>query len=122
MTDPHAPHWKAILVTLASATAVVVAFLSLIYAVSTNRSKTLDNGDLVQQVQRSRAASLLDDCKDQNRRNLATVKVIGQQVTEYAPIQRAQARIRATEAIQIVNALAPVRDCEAIVTKRIVLH
>jgi cell division protein FtsB len=83
-------------------------------------SGTRENHDLLQAIQRERARNVRTNCEEQNRRHDATIRQLHRLVDELPPGPR---KVRAVQgmagSVALIQALAPKRDCRALVAQQV---
>ena len=120
MGEPrHLPQWKVMVLVIGSVMAVLLAVGTLFYAVRTNRNQTLDNADLAHTIQDERARSSRLSCENQNTRNRAAMKALAAALARLPAAERPPATSIAARTIIVINAIAPVRDCDAVVKSQV---
>lgn len=65
-----------------------------------------------QTIQRERRAAVIRACQDTNERHRNTIRTLDQRIAKLPPKQRAQAMNGRDFTVQLINALAPLQDCE----------
>lgn len=85
----------------------------------TNRQAD-QNARITAQIQRERARNVRSNCEEQNRRHDATVRQLHRLVAELPPGPR---KVRAVQgmagSVALIQALAPRRDCSALVARQV---
>jgi hypothetical protein len=83
-----------------------VGAIAFTYLVAVNRDRATEARDLGRQIQLERARNIRDNCVSQNARHDNTVTVV-------------KANVDKRIVIALIDALAPVRDCELLVRRQV---
>jgi type VI protein secretion system component VasK len=92
--------------------AVFLAASAAVYGLSTNRQVTA-------QIQKERERSIRTTCEEQNKRNKSTVRALDQLIEQAPASRRDRARQSRAGTVLLINALAPMQDCEELVRDRV---
>lgn len=107
---------KVVVVAVVAAVAVMLAFAAAGFALWLNAGRT-------QQIQDERAANILRSCQEQNQRHDAAIRALDQLIakaqTTAGPAQVERMRQSRASTVLLIDALAPMRDCPALVTRQV---
>lgn len=83
-----------------------------------------ENSERVDDIQQSRADVIYNNCADQNDRNRNTVAVFDRRISDLEHQQAPAAQLRRARqsrefTVGLINALAPVQDCDRLLVKRL---
>jgi hypothetical protein len=78
------------------------------------------NADIVDAIQEERARAVRMNCEGQNARNRETVRRVRERFRSLSPTERREGREGRDYTIALVNALAPVRNCDRVVRRTVV--
>lgn len=77
------------------------------------------NGRLALEIQDERARSVRDSCEEVNRRHDSTIATLDKLLAKLPPSQRGRAKSNRDGTVLLIEALAPKRDCEALVRRTV---
>lgn len=93
---------------------LLVAYVTVVAAVAVDASRDADRD-----INRNRVEVARDACRDQNSRREATIRqldaVIASRAAVASPARRERLRERRDQTVLLIDALAPRRDCRALV-------
>lgn len=95
--------------------ALTLAFAVALLAIALNARRA-------QQIQAERAASTLKSCAEQNKRHDDTIRAIDDLIARSQPLsadRRPQSSPGRANTVLIIDALAPHRDCRALVARNV---
>jgi hypothetical protein len=96
--------------------AVMLAGGVAVWAVSSNQEAASSAQELAEQIQRERIRSIRLSCEAQNRRNRNTIETLDELILGMPPGPRKKrAKQNRVGTVLLINALAPVRDCDRLV-------
>lgn len=72
-----------------------------------------------QTIQAERRASVLRNCHDQNQRHWNTIATLDELIAQAPPARRAQAAASRRYTVLLIQALAPLQDCDALVKRAV---
>lgn len=87
--------------------------------IGANQDRAEEVRTLVKRVQIQRAASIRRNCEDVNARHDSTIRELDRIVTALPASRRARARQRRAATVALIDALAPHRDCDALVARNV---
>lgn len=70
-----------------------------------------------QQIQRERRVAIVRQCQDQNERHAETISILDAQIQRLPPDRRARAEASRSATVLLIDALAPLRDCDKLADK-----
>jgi hypothetical protein len=88
----------------------IVVAIAIIKAVSTSNKAS----DLAQAIQRQRVSQARDNCLDENARHKNTVDTLDGLIADLPAARRKQAEASRQFTVLLIDALAPVRDCDLV--------
>lgn len=110
--------WITAISVLASV--LLAASFALAAIAVTNASETSrDAQDLAEQIQRERARNIQESCEETNRRHDATIASLDAVIAGLPPSRRARAREGRAGTVLLIEALAPYRNCDALVRQQV---
>jgi hypothetical protein len=78
------------------------------------------NAAFAEAIQEERARATRENCRKQNRRNHKAVARVGERTRMLPPVEQREGREGRAYTIALIDALAPVRDCEQLVERTVV--
>ena len=99
-----------LLVTINCCAAASVGILFYAFRVTANR---VTNQTIL--IQQQRAEGILRNCMDQNQRHRSTIATLDSVIAQLPKSQRAQAIKNRNFTVLLIDALAPLQDCQRLV-------
>jgi hypothetical protein len=85
-------------------------------------SRTADNAAFAEAIQKERARATLENCQMQNARNRNTVAQVRKRYRSLPPAERRAGRDNRDYTIALIQALAPMRNCDRVVERAVRLE
>jgi NhaP-type Na+/H+ or K+/H+ antiporter len=109
-------HLRSIIVVSVVLFSIVLAGAMLVIAVRANKNDAGTAQALATQIQTERVRNIRSSCESQNMRNRAAIKALGTLVAKLPPAERAKSG--SAGIVLLINALAPVRNCDSVVREQ----
>lgn len=90
----------------------------LVRAVVQGSDKAVSAHNLAEQIQEERVRSIRENCEASNARNRETKRRLDRLIRELPVERRARAKASAAGTRLLIDALAPVRDCDRLVARQ----
>jgi uncharacterized membrane protein YccC len=115
----HPPRRFAFLIAALVGFSLVVIAASVLVAVNANQTAADRAQQLARDIQKERARSIRQNCEDQNMRHTRTIDALDKAIAAATPpARKARAVANRIYTVRLINALAPLRDCDAVVRKQ----
>jgi hypothetical protein len=111
---------KNVIVALAAAgLAIAFAVGLLVHEVAVSSETAVSAKNLAEQIQRERARNIRSGCAESNARNRNTKRELDRLISELPARRRERAQASSAGTRLLIDALAPVRDCDSLVERQV---
>jgi hypothetical protein len=111
---------KNVIVALAAAgLAIAFAVGLLVHEVAVSSETAVSAKNLAEQIQRERARNIRSGCVESNARNRNTKRELDRLISELPARRRERAQASSAGTRLLIDALAPVRDCDSLVERQV---
>lgn len=103
---------------LVASVAIAFAIGVLFQTVARSSDDAVSAKNLAERIQRERIRSIRENCEGSNARNRETKRRLDRLIVRLPPERRARAKASAAGTRLLIDALAPVRDCDRLVARQ----
>jgi hypothetical protein len=91
----------------------------LVHEVAVSSETAVSAKNLAEQIQRERARNIRSGCAESNARNRNTKRELDRLISELPARRRERAQASSAGTRLLIDALAPVRDCDSLVERQV---